>query len=37
MKALKPKDNLEPESVERLFPKNMRNNETKNEIGEIKK
>ena len=37
LKALKPEENEELESIEGLFPKRMRNIEIKNEIGEIKK
>ena len=37
LKALKPEQNQELESIKRIFPKNMRNNEIKNEIDEIKK
>ena len=38
LKALKPKENKENiKSIERLFPKEMRTSEIKNEIDEIKK
>ena len=37
LKALKPVENQELESIEGLFPKKIRNNEIKNEIDEIKK
>ena len=37
LKALKPEENQELESTEGLFPKNMRTNEIKNEIDEIRK
>ena len=37
LKALKPEENQELESIKRTFPKNMKNNEMKNEIDEIKK
>ena len=37
LKALKPAENLEIKSVEGLFPKKMRNIETKDEIDEIKR
>ena len=37
LKALKPEENQELESIERFFPKKIRTNETKNEIDEIKK
>ena len=37
LEALRPEENQELESIEGLFPKNMRNNEIKNEIDEIKK
>ena len=36
LKALKPEENQELESMERLFPKIMRTDEIKNEIDEIK-
>ena len=37
LEVLKPEENKEEiKSVERLFPKGMRTNETKNEIDEIK-
>ena len=36
LKALKPGENQKLESIERLFQKKMRNNETENEIGKIK-
>ena len=38
LKTLKPEENKEEiKSVEEIFPKEMRNNESKNEIDEIKK
>ena len=37
LKALKSEKNQEQESIEGLFPKNMRNIESKNEINDIKK
>ena len=37
LKALKPEENQELESIEGLFQKMMRNNEFKNEIDETKK
>ena len=37
LKALKPVENQELESIEGLFPKKIRNNEIKNEMDEIKK
>ena len=37
LKALKPEENEELKSIEGLFLKNMRNNEIKNEIVEIRK
>ena len=37
MKALKPEKNQELKSIERLFPKEMRTNEIKNEIDGSKK
>ena len=36
LKALKPEENQELESIAGLFPKQMRNNEIKNEINEMK-
>ena len=36
-KALKSEENQELESIEGLFPKNMRTNKIKNEIDEIRK
>ena len=37
LKALKPEENQELESIEGLFPKNMRNDEVENEIDETRK
>ena len=37
LKALKLEENQELESIERLFAKNVRTNETETEINEIKK
>ena len=37
LKALKPEENQELESIKGLFPKNMRNDEIKHEIDEIRK
>ena len=37
LKALKPEENKEPESVEGIFPKDTRTNEITNEIYEIRK
>ena len=37
MKASKPEENQELESIEGIFPKNMRTNEIKNERDEIRK
>ena len=37
LKALKPEENQELESIEGLFPKKVRNYEAKNEIDEVKK
>ena len=37
LKALKPEKNQELEWIERLFPTNMRTDEIKNEIDEIRK
>ena len=37
LKALKPEENQELETIEGLFPKKIRNNEIKSEIDEIKK
>ena len=37
LKALKPEENQELESIEGIFPKTIRNIKTKNEIDEIKK
>ena len=37
IKALKPRENQEIESIEGIFPKNMRTIEIKNELHEIKK
>ena len=37
LKALKPKESKEPESIEGIFPKGMRTNEIKDKIYETKK
>ena len=37
LKALKPEENQELESIKWIFPKTIRNIKTKNEIDEIKK
>ena len=37
LKALKPEENQKLETIEGLFSKNMRTNEIKNEIDEIRK
>ena len=37
LKALKPEENQKLETIEGLFPKNMRTNKIKNEIDEIRK
>ena len=37
LKALKPEENQELQSIEGLFPKNITTNEIKNETDEIKK
>ena len=37
LKALKPEENQELESIKGLFPKNMRKDEIKHEIDEIRK
>ena len=37
LKTVKPEENQKLESTERIFPKEMRNTEIKNEIDEIRK